>query len=99
MGEVVPLFVFGKAYPIEMLPDDRDDLDPFSSKPASELWAIRDVLLWNNCQGWWIENVSDYHRSSEPHGHSACRWMPLPPDPMTDYEAQKWFADYDAEDE
>jgi hypothetical protein len=71
-------FEQGKSYPIETLPDDL-----YSDSPASEKWAIRDALFWNDCQGWWIEHICDERRALD-FGNSVARfWQPLPHDPMT----------------
>jgi hypothetical protein len=76
MGEQ---FVPGTSYPIETLPNDLHD-----DKPARELWAIRDALFWNDCQGWSIEHISDVRRAMDWREGSIFRfWQPLPVDPMT----------------
>ena len=71
-------FEAGKSYPIETLPDDLHD-----DKPAGEMWAIRNALFWNDCQGWWIDHISDVRREMDFGGSIARFWRPLPPDPMT----------------
>jgi len=69
----------GTSYPIDTLPDDLSD----ESVPAREKWAIRDALFWNDCQGWWIEHVSDTRRQIDFGTNIARFWQPLPPEPMT----------------
>lgn len=79
-------FEAGKSYPIETLPDDLYDDDIANA----EKWAIRDVLFWNDCQGWWHEHVADYwrgHSLGEP--HLARYWSPEPDSPMTREEICK----------
>jgi hypothetical protein len=69
----------GTSYPIETLPDDLHD-----DKPAGQKWAIRDALFWNDCQGWWLDHISDVRRDMDWLGKSVARfWQPLPPNPMT----------------
>jgi hypothetical protein len=71
-------FEAGTSYPIETLPDDLHD-----DKAASEMWAIRDALFWNDCQGWWLGHISE-ERQQLNFGQSIARfWQPLPPNPMT----------------
>jgi hypothetical protein len=71
-------FDVGKSYPIETLPDDLHD-----EKPATKMWAIRDALFWNDCQGWWMAHIADERRAFN-FGESVARfWSPLPPDPMS----------------
>lgn len=72
-------FTYGNTYPIATLPDDL-----FDDKPAGEKWAIRDVLFWNDCQGWWTESIAEYRRMlfGDDLGHARF-WSPLPPDPMS----------------
>lgn len=65
----------GKSYPIDTLPDDLFD----DSKLPGEKWAIRNALFWNDCQGWWMESISEYNRD----GGVARFWQPLPRDPVT----------------
>ncbi len=73
-------FVYGMTYPIESLPDDLSN----DAVPASQKWAIRDAMFWNDCQGWWHEHVADYWRGHMlSGGHVARFWAPQPPDPMT----------------
>lgn len=74
------MFEHGKSYPIDTLPDDL-----YADKPAGDLWAIRDALFWNDCQGWWIESIAEYNR----HNGVARFWQPLPADPMTREEILK----------
>lgn len=73
-----PKFEPGKAYPIDTLPDDLHD-----DKPARDIWAIRDALFWNDCQGWWLGHIADERRQLD-FGQGVARfWSPLQPDPMT----------------
>lgn len=76
-------FKHGKSYRIETLPDDLYD----AAVPPSAKWAIREVLLWNDCQGWWTGGVSEYLSEANVSGvHVARFWSPLPPSPMTRQE-------------
>ena len=68
----------GKSYPIETLPDDLT-----SDTPASEMWAIKSALFWNDCQGWWIEYIADYWLGARYNGHVARFWQPVPAAPMS----------------
>lgn len=75
-------FEHGKSYPIDTLPDDLHS----ESIPLRDKWAIRDALFWNDCQGWWVEHVSDERRAFD-FGTSCARfWSPLPPSPMSRQE-------------
>ena len=74
-------FVPGTSYPIETLPDDLH-----ADIPASQMWAIREALFWNDCQGWWIETICDERRALDFGGSAARFWQPLPKDPMTRIE-------------
>jgi hypothetical protein len=74
------IFKPGTSYPIGTLPDDLHD----ESIPAGQKWAIRDAMFWNDCQGWWMDHISDVRRKMDWDGASVARfWQPLPPDPMT----------------
>lgn len=75
MAEV---FEPSKSYPIATLPDDLHD-----EKPATKMWAIREALFWNDCQGWWLAKIADERRALN-FGESVARfWSPLPADPMS----------------
>lgn len=75
----MPVFEHGKSYPIATLPDDLHN----ETIPNRDRWAIRDALFWNDCQGWWMEHVSDMIRTIHYGKVAATHWSPLPPDPMT----------------
>lgn len=72
-------FKSGKAYPIETLPDDLLD----DSIPSGEKWALRRVMFWNDCQGWWIDHASDFVHCKYQSNPVARYWTPCPSDPMT----------------
>lgn len=70
----------GKSYPISTLPDDLMD----ESIPASQKWAIRGALFWNDCEGWWHEHIAGYWlRERWKDKQSARFWSPEPEQPMT----------------
>lgn len=76
----MPVFDPGTSYPIETLPDDLHD----DTIPNRDRWAIRDALFWNECQGWWLDHISDVRRRMNfGDGVVARFWQPLPPNPMT----------------
>ncbi|MGR4927309.1 hypothetical protein ACIPUD_10930 [Bradyrhizobium sp. CAR08] len=72
-------FVSGTAYPIETLPDDLYD----KAIPNRDRWALKSALFWNDCQGWWHENIADYWLANRFGSHIARFWMPEPAQPMT----------------
>lgn len=72
-------FKHGTSYPIDSLPDDLYD----ETVPATKKWAIRDALFWNDCQGWWMEHISDARRAIDFRESVARFWSPLPPAPMS----------------
>ena len=69
-------FTSDKSYKIETLPNDL-------------YWATKKIMLWSDCQGWWIEEARDYFHWSDNHGHDAYYWRPLPDCPMTRDEILK----------
>ena len=70
-------FTPDRAYLIETLPDDLYD-----DVPAGQRWATKDALFWNDCEGWWIQSISDYWLANNG-DHPARYWRPLPEAPMT----------------